>query len=33
VKATLDLGANPLVPKTDTSGNSKKGLSRGPRLL
>ena len=26
VKATLDLGANPLVPKTDTSGNSKKGL-------
>lgn len=26
VKATLDLGANPLVPKTDTSGNAKKGL-------
>ncbi len=26
VKATLDLGANPLVPKTDTSGNYKKGL-------
>jgi len=26
VKASLDLGANPLVPKTDTSGNSKKGL-------
>lgn len=26
IKATLDLGANPLVPKTDTSGNAKKGL-------
>ena len=26
VKATLDLGANPLVPKTDTSGSGRKGI-------
>jgi len=32
VKATLDLGANPLVPKTDTSASGKKGIFNRSRF-
>lgn len=32
VKATLDLGANPMVPKTDTSASGKKGIFNRSRF-